>query len=188
MKRLGILSLRWATAAVVGALLLQPQVLRAQGAAQGIKVHGHWVIEVRNADGSLHIRREFDNALLASGKQTLAEVLIGQRAMGLWRVTAEAGSALCTTGGNLNSNCSMVESTSPFAEDYRTFKNLTKTLTAASELVLHGSFVATNSASITFVATEVSPPGTFFTERQLDTPIPVEATQTVSVTVTFTFS
>jgi len=33
------------------------------GLAQGIKVHGHWVIEVRNPDGAIASRHEFDNSL-----------------------------------------------------------------------------------------------------------------------------
>ena len=33
---------------------------------QGIKVHGHWVLQVKNADGTLGERREFDNSLVTS--------------------------------------------------------------------------------------------------------------------------
>ena len=31
---------------------------------EGIKVHGHWVIDVRNLDGKLVTHREFENALV----------------------------------------------------------------------------------------------------------------------------
>jgi len=34
---------------------------------QGIKVHGHWVLQVKNADGTLGERREFDNSLVTGG-------------------------------------------------------------------------------------------------------------------------
>jgi hypothetical protein len=49
---------------------------------EGIKVHGHWVLQVKNADGTLGERREFDNSLVtgglvASGDQILAALLSG---------------------------------------------------------------------------------------------------------------
>jgi hypothetical protein len=47
--------------------------LRAQ--EQGIKVHGRWTIDVRNPDGTLSSRHEFDNALTAGGAVYLARLL-----------------------------------------------------------------------------------------------------------------
>jgi hypothetical protein len=49
---------------------------------QGIKVHGHWVLQVKNADGTLGERREFDNSLVPGGTNTggdqmLAALLTG---------------------------------------------------------------------------------------------------------------
>ncbi len=37
------------------------------GNREGIKVHGHWVIEVKNPDGTVTARREFENSLVISG-------------------------------------------------------------------------------------------------------------------------
>jgi hypothetical protein len=34
---------------------------------EGIKVHGHWVLQVKNPDGTLGERREFENSLVTSG-------------------------------------------------------------------------------------------------------------------------
>jgi hypothetical protein len=50
--------------------------------SQGIKVHGHWVLQVKNADGTPGERREFDNSLVTSGTmmtgdQILAALLSG---------------------------------------------------------------------------------------------------------------
>ena len=39
------------------------------------QVHGHWVIQVRNADGTLVSHREFDNPLAPGGQGSLAKVL-----------------------------------------------------------------------------------------------------------------
>src|SRR5713226_5405287 len=51
-----------------------------------IQVHGHWVIEIRNPDGSLDSRREFDNALLPSGTVFLASLLGRQVHVAEWSV------------------------------------------------------------------------------------------------------
>jgi hypothetical protein len=54
--------------------------------AQGIKIHGHWVIDVRNPDGTLAQHRDFENALTAvagggndgaTGDQMLLALLSG---------------------------------------------------------------------------------------------------------------
>jgi hypothetical protein len=51
-----------------------------KGKDEGIKVHGHWVVEIRNRDGSLASRHEFENALTtgaSSGQSALAYLLSG---------------------------------------------------------------------------------------------------------------
>jgi hypothetical protein len=42
---------------------------------EGIKVHGHWTIEVRDPDGRLVERRQFENALVPTGAGVLARAL-----------------------------------------------------------------------------------------------------------------
>src|SRR5437762_8230794 len=102
MRGAGSMQVRWTVAAVAAAVLALPRLLAAQGPAQGIKVQGHWVIEVRDADGTLRVRREFENALTGQGRQTLAEVLGGTSPMGGWIVFAQGvtGTALCTNPQN----------------------------------------------------------------------------------------
>lgn len=39
----------------------------ASGTQQGVRVHGHWIIEIRNPDGSQVSRREFENAFVGAG-------------------------------------------------------------------------------------------------------------------------
>ncbi len=58
-----------------------------KAAEQGIKVHGHWILQVKNADGTLGERREFDNSLVTSGtevtgSQVMAGLLAGDFAAG----------------------------------------------------------------------------------------------------------
>jgi len=193
MKGVAILWFRWTSAALLAAALVLPQRLGAQVPGQGIKVHGHWVVEVRNADGSLELRREFENALQPQGKQVLLQLLAAQKAMGLWQVIVYGSSSgVCNAG--FGTICRVVEPSSVFPPGIDVFKNLTKTATGALELVLQGSFVVAITGEVrevaTFIeganaATDVA--GTF-TSTVLQSPIPVQATQTVSVTVTLSFS
>ena len=51
------------------------------GNHEGITVHGHWIIEVRNPDGKLAPRREFENAYPAGGAY-LPSLLSGNNSPG----------------------------------------------------------------------------------------------------------
>ncbi|MGA9882351.1 MAG: hypothetical protein WBQ34_01395 [Candidatus Acidiferrales bacterium] len=48
-----------------------------KGMNSGITVHGHWVIEVKNPDGTVATRREFDNSLQPNGQLGIAALLAG---------------------------------------------------------------------------------------------------------------
>jgi hypothetical protein len=66
--------------------------------SQGIKVHGHWVLQVKNADGTPGERREFDNSLVTSGTmmtgdQILAALLSGNASAGGIAVALISGPA-----------------------------------------------------------------------------------------------
>ena len=52
------------------------------GATEGIKIHGRWVIEVREPGGKLLSRHEFDNALTDDGADLLAQMFTRQRIAG----------------------------------------------------------------------------------------------------------
>ena len=62
----------------------------AKGQQEGIKVHGHWVIEVSNPDGKVVSHTEFENSL-TSGTDGGAALLVGVLGRvvtpGSWRVT-----------------------------------------------------------------------------------------------------
>jgi len=53
-----------------------------KGPHEGITVHGHWVIEVRNPDGTVTARREFENAIQPLGESYLASLLAGNTSPG----------------------------------------------------------------------------------------------------------
>ncbi|MGB9230200.1 MAG: hypothetical protein WCC24_10705 [Terracidiphilus sp.] len=57
------------------------------GMHQGIKIHGHWVIEIRNPDGTLVAHREFENKLEGlEGGQLIMSLLGGVAVKGQWMV------------------------------------------------------------------------------------------------------
>jgi hypothetical protein len=63
-----------------------------KGQPEGIKVHGHWIIEVKNPDGKVTARREFENHIVLYGQGILEGMLSGDIAPGGWSIFL-AGSA-----------------------------------------------------------------------------------------------
>lgn len=172
----------------------------------GITVHGHWIIEVRDPNGALAKRREFENALLqgtANGDAALAGFLAGSQSVGRWAIVIPGA---CVSPGAAASpaNCFITEpafSTVSLGDTY--FPNATIGLSADQrKLVLTGHATAQRSAAIAAVQTviehcssNVSPTACAnatginpFTQAFLSTPMNVVAGQVVQVTVTFSFS
>lgn len=167
----------------------------AGGPNEGIKVHGHWTIDVLNRDGSLAAHYEFENALANHlGASTfLNGVLARTKRVGKWAVALpdQAGQPLIW----------IVES------GYSGFGPGTPVLTVTTptsgpntgKLVLSGSGPAPRSAQINFVQTEVemcpapgdpAPCGSGFgfSQKSLTTAISVAEGQIVQLSVVFSFS
>src|ERR1039458_1875644 len=72
------------------------QAKPAGGTQEGIKVHGHWIIDVRNPDGALATHREFENSLQTTGAIALVNSLAHTSVTGLWAV--QMNGALCGGG------------------------------------------------------------------------------------------
>jgi len=90
--------------------------------SEGIKVHGHWVLQVKNADGTLGERREFNNSLVpggayGGGDQLIAGLLSGNLAAGdpaIAFVPATPpgnsdASSYCNASIHTNSSCYLFE-------------------------------------------------------------------------------
>ena len=58
----------------------------ASGMNTGIKVHGHWTIDVLNPDGTLVKHVEFENALTLVGAETLPLILGRAATPGAWAI------------------------------------------------------------------------------------------------------
>jgi hypothetical protein len=165
---------------------------------QGIKVHGHWTIEVSNPNGSLVSRREFENNL--SSPKALAGVLGRQNSVGSWAIFLTPTSD--TTGCGFF--CRIFEPNVGASTAPDTSTNLLVTVTnIGSTLTLSGSIAAPSSLQIGTVytrvglcaastsATSCSAGGSTlmdFTGTTLAAPIAAQAGQTIAVTVTISFS
>jgi len=188
------------------AMTAQVAKAAASGPQEGIKVHGNWVIEVKNPDGTLADRREFKNALITDGKNSLIQFLGRQNSVGLWLITLEGTPHPCLiTLFGPNTPCRVLESASNFTANH-VFKTLTVSV-SGNNIVLDGTATAQANSAINSVTTLVDrcdstiPPSTpceifpwAFTGTMLSPtssplgPIPVSPGQQIQVTVTISFS
>ena len=129
----------------------------ADGGSEGIQVHGHWTIEVREADGALVSRQEFDNALV--GNHILVRSLIGDWTVGPWRVmlsnTMEMERPFLTNGNRCAGH--LLESRDPLSGPcYFPTLTVSSITTPYYAMVLSGTATAAVDGSINVVQTQVS--------------------------------
>jgi hypothetical protein len=169
----------------------------SDGVSEGIQVHGHWVIEVRNPDGTLATRREFENDLeQPNGAFFLMELLATRATAGNWKVYLGGPSdGPC----DANRKCVVVQ---PGDSDLPHFFPTLIVTSVAENLVLSGSAIASADGDISEVATglvkcdsSVAPTDCFtqgnapaFTRTTLPSPVPVTAGQQIQVSVMISFS
>jgi hypothetical protein len=98
----------------------------SSGMNTGVTVHGHWTIVVRNPDGTVTDRRDFENSLALSGAYLLQNILGGTATPGAWAISLGAqgvgntgpcdGKSFTIVGGPVpspvsNGNCFILEAT-----------------------------------------------------------------------------
>ena len=176
---------------------------------EGIKVHGHWTIVVRNADGSVASRHEFENSLVSGGGDLALAEILGRfvAIVGPWAV--DFGGIACDSSG---AQCFVAETAfqSNVPNQPLVFRNLVLQAPNVGTnaqpqygIALSGTAkfsVPNNIATVrTFISvcspgSNACPPtvgGLYVhnvTARSLATPIAVQAGQSVDVTVILTFS
>jgi hypothetical protein len=130
---------------------------QADGQVEGIKVHGHWTIEVRDPDGSLVERQEFDNALDPAGNGILTRILGRVQSVGNWQVwTRSPTSSVCQTAGTGAIECYIVESGDPDTGDnYFATLSVSVPGSAPFSLNLSGYLTAQQDGTIESVAAVV---------------------------------
>ena len=177
------------------------------GDHEGIKVHGHWTIEVRNPNGALVTHREFENSI-QQGALALAGILGRQSSPGFWFINLSASPDCGNNGGAAASPspvCTIVEPISNLASLSNRSNTLAVTVTnSGASLTLTGTIAAPFSLQVTAVqtalqlcnattpsttcATGQGISGNAFTSMNLTTPLAVSAGQTIAVTVVISFS
>ncbi|MDP2391317.1 MAG: hypothetical protein Q8N52_13390 [Acidobacteriota bacterium] len=195
---------------MAGLLLVPAAAQPASAQDEGIKVHGEWVLEVRNPDGTLAMRAEFQNALTSAGRAFLPRVLAGERRVGRWGVLIAGTGDLCTSpelGWDADDSLSLnFPESSARREDCALYdNNIPKFgLTVSSvggAIVLSGAVTIDGGGTVTHVATNYLDCSTIadgcpwgpmasgaFSRRQLPQPISVSSGQVVQVTVRISFS
>lgn len=178
------------------------------GKHEGIKVHGHWTIEVRNPDGTLVSHREFENAYYPSS--LLASLLARQASVGFWDVGLNG--SVSAPGPCVTVACEIFETgyplVTPIAPGLAQGLMVTAN-TNTNTLTLAGSIAAPSTGLISIVFTALTacpnsipaatpcttglPSPQPFTSITLTAgtstpPISVSQGQVVSVTVVISFS
>lgn len=141
------------TVALVALLLgvIQPEAtagLRAQGQPEGIQVHGHWTIDVRNPDGTLVSHHDFENGLV--GATVLAQVLGHTLVAGVWDVVV----------GDTQSNgpcqvslCVVAEPSAVFDSPQTNFFKALTVSGGVDGIVMNGTIAAQKDGEISTVST-----------------------------------
>jgi hypothetical protein len=161
-----------------------------RGPGEGIKVHGHWTIDVKNPDGSLASHHEFENALLSGGGSALSSILTHSTTQLLgW------GIVLSQTSTTQDSLSVAEPAVAPYFASAVASGNLTVAAsTTQPALVLQGSVQAPAGFSIVVVQTAMvmlGPPGvsiSLFTGKAQTPPITVQPGQIIQVNVVLSFS
>jgi len=203
--------------AIAGAFILgnggnaevRPAATRAStgdASAEGIKVHGHWELDIYNADGELDRTVAFENALVGSGPDQLANVLGRVWTSGAWAIRLVSAATQPCDNGTGPESCLIWELA---GESPNIFTTLTLDMSTAGELTLAGQATIANTTTIDAVQTEwlncaadVAPDaclgtatvgggGTFTNKLLADTetgPVNVTEGQIVQASVTLSFS
>ena len=170
-----------------------------------ISVHGHWMIQVRDPDGTLVNSQEFDNALTGQGVTSLVHFLGRTNSVGGWILyvgCTTAEDSPWSTTQNLQGWGAIYESSIDTEEWVYAFNNLTLSIDDnVPKLTLSGTAIAEKDGIIDEVYSAVErldpslPPSnpynsqiSMFSHTTLEQDINVSAVQYVFVSVQITFS
>jgi hypothetical protein len=132
---------------------------------QNIKMHGHWVIDVKNPDGTVADHRDFHNSITNYGQEMLIALMAGYWVISDYEIflqPAEGATGPCTPPTNGAPGCVIVRSltTQPALGGcvvYYCATGLTYTykvsFSSPSSMVLAGSVTATQAGTLTSVST-----------------------------------
>jgi len=141
----------------------------SDGNRVGVEMHGHWVIDVKNPDGTVAEHRDFENTIAGYGQELLVGLLSGYVVPSDYLISvgpgSSTGTAPCAMVYSGQPGCGIVRSlttlpASAFCPNFTCFTGLTYTPTlvdssaSGSQLVLAGNFTATQAGTINTVIVE----------------------------------
>jgi hypothetical protein len=130
----------------------------------GVEMHGHWVIDVKNPDGTVAEHRDFENTISGYGQELLVGLLSGYIVPSDYGIyLSSSGTVPCAEPQGL-AGCIILRSLTTVPGSavclyYTCFTGLTYTPTlidnsaGGSQLLLAGSFAATQGGTINGVST-----------------------------------
>lgn len=172
-----------------------PAAESSGGSQEGVQVHGHWVIEVRDSDGTLASRSEFDNSLQLAGEQTLSRVLSRESLVGEWTIRIYNNPFSLSPCEDATPDPAICEIKESATGSPNHFPTLTVTR-IGEQVVLSGTATAQKDGAINIVgtllarcdpATPTSCVESIFTSATIGS-VPVTLGQGILVTLTLSFS
>ena len=135
----------------------------SSGMNQSMTMHGHWIIDIKDPDGTLRQHHEFENSIQYDGQNYLIGLMSGYGAAGSWLIyfsnaTATTAGSPCNTG--TYPYCALVYSTTTMpgafacgAYTCASGLTITPTFGVGPTLTLSGSIAATQAGTIGLVGT-----------------------------------
>ena len=173
----------------------------------GVKVHGHWTVDIRNADGSLASHTEFENALQPTGSQLLVALLTKDLNISRWTMSiyGTGNGGPCKDEADNPVGCVIYPDNGlgvPPGFENRYFPtlglNAPKTADGSAylgTLEVTGNFTASVADPISSVGSFVEGSSVAFggvdygfSGRYLDTPIQVAVGQKIYIKIVYSFS
>jgi len=133
---------------------------------EGLKIHGHWVIDVQDPDGTPSSHQEFENSVTTGGQALLIGLLAGYVVPADYEIflqSTSSTSAPCVNPATGYTGCAIVRTlaTQPailtcpnyICNTTLTYAYNNANLTTGSSMVLSGQFTANQNGSINYVST-----------------------------------
>jgi len=202
-----------AVAAPAASTEAQAEKPRDDASHQGIKVHGHWIIDVKNPDGTLAQHRDFENSLV--GSNDILGFLYGSEVPSDFAIYFLGTTNPCNVANgyycDIVHNLTVLPASARCGVDYCvTGLTITPTFGNSPSLVLAGNMTATQAGNIIVVGTFIGICGTptatktttsaatcaagtngygygALTQANI-TSVPITSGQIIQVSVTITFS
>jgi hypothetical protein len=134
------------------AAVLESGAKPSRGSGEGVRVHGHWTIEVLNPDGTLVTHHEFENSLQSAGAQALIASLARLTVIGTWSIVLQG--SFCPPGCFINEQIDLLPTGPGFSNDLMFYVPTSGPNTG--KFVLAGNITAPATGTISDVVADLN--------------------------------